>query len=195
MTRSIGRSRQLAALTLAGTALATCSWPAVTPAPPRALDRPATPVPTGLEHTGWIPVSTGEPIELAALSGRIAFDDFEDVFAMDVDGSDVVEVAADPAGPEFDGAWSPDGRSIVYRDSTRGINENDEIFVAAADGSERRNLTDHPANDWGPDWSPDGSTIAFNSDRGRGRPGGFLVDADGTNLGGPIRRTSIATRG
>ncbi len=127
------------------------------------------------------PVSTGEPIELADLSGRIVFDDFEDVFVMDVDGSNVVKVAAEP-GAEFDGAWSPDGESIVYRDSTRGINEDDEIFVAAADGSERRNITDDPANDWGPDWSPDGSTIVFNSDRDGGKLRGYLVDPDGSDL-------------
>jgi len=121
------------------------------------------------------------PIELGELSGRIVFDDFEDVFAMDVDGSDVVKVATAP-GSEFDGAWSPDGKWIVYRDSTRGINEDDEIFVAAADGSQRRNITNDPANDWGPDWSPDGSTIAFNSDRDGGRLAGYLVDPDGSNL-------------
>jgi Tol biopolymer transport system component len=110
------------------------------------------------------------------------FDDFEDVFAMDVDGSNVVKVAHDPAGSEFDGAWSPEGDWVVYRDSTRGINDDDEIFIARADGSERRNLTNDPANDWGPDWSPDGSTIAFNSDRDGGRLRGFLVDPDGANL-------------
>ena len=79
---------------------------------------------------GTVPVVTGDPIELAELTGRILFDDFEDVFAMDVDGSNVVTVAGDPGGPEFDGAWSPDGAWVVYRDSTRGINENDEIAIA-----------------------------------------------------------------
>ena len=88
----------------------------------------------------------------------------------------------DPAGSEFDGDWSPDGDWVVYRDSTRGINENDEIAVARADGSERRIITDDPANDWGPAWSPDGSTIAFNSDRDGGRLRGYLVAPDGTNL-------------
>ena len=101
---------------------------------------------------------------------------------MDVDGSNVVAVAADPAGSEFDGAWSPDGEWVVYRDSTRGINEDDEIFIARADGSERRNLSDDPANDWGPDWSPDGRTIVFNSDRDGGSLRGYRVDPDGRNL-------------
>ena len=68
-----------------------------------------TPLPTRIVRTGYSPVATGEPIKLADLSGRIVFDDFEDVRAMDVDGSDVVTVAA-AAGSEFDGAWSPDGK-------------------------------------------------------------------------------------
>ncbi|MCI0582952.1 MAG: hypothetical protein L0227_08670 [Chloroflexi bacterium] len=128
-------------------------------------------------------MSVGEPVELASLSGQIVMDDFEDVFVMAIDGSNVVTVAGDPAGPEFDGAWSPDGEWVVYRDSTRGINEDDEIFVVRADGTERRNLTNDPANDWGPDWSPDGSTIAFNSDRERdGRLHGYLTNPDGSNL-------------
>ena len=166
--------------------VAGCAGPSVT-AIPTASVTPAsspgeTPLPSRIVHTGWEPVSTGEPIELTDLSGRIVFDDFEDVFVMDVDGSDVVKVAGDPAGPEFDGAWSPDGAWVVYRDSTRGINEDDEIFVARADGSERRNITNDPANDWGPDWSPDGRTIVFNSDRGGGRLRGYLVDPDGSSL-------------
>src|SRR5687767_9982554 len=101
---------------------------------------------------------------------------------MDVDGSNVTKVAANPAGSEFDGAWSPDGEWVVYRDSTRGVNVDDEIFIARADGSERRNLSNHPGNDWGADWSPDGKTIVFNSDRDGGRLRGYRVDPDGRNL-------------
>ena len=133
-------------------------------------------------HAGTLPVEIGEPIAITELSGRILFDDFEDLFAMDVDGSNVITLAGDPAGSEFDGAWSPDGEWVVYRDSTRGINEDDEIAVVRADGSERRVITNDPANDWGPDWSPDGSTIAFNSDRDGGRLRGYQGAPDGTNV-------------
>jgi TolB protein len=169
-------------LAMAGV-LGSCAGPVVTASSSVAtpIAPTSTPLPSRIVHTGHIAVETGAPIELAELSGRIVFDDFEDVFVMDVDGSDVVKVAA-AAGAEFDGAWSPDGEWVVYRDSTRGVNENDEIFVAAADGSERRNISNNPANDWGPDWSPDGSTIAFNSDRDGGRLRGYLVDPDGLNL-------------
>ena len=138
---------------------------------------------TRIVHSGQTPIVTGTPIALAKLSGRVVTDDFEDVFALDIDGSNFVRVADSPAGPEFDGSWSPDGKWIAYRDSTRGINKDDEIFIASADGKQRRNLTKNPANDWGPDWSPDGTTIAFNSDRDH-QTGtrGYLVNPDGSNL-------------
>jgi Tol biopolymer transport system component len=148
---------------------------------PTATSLASEPAPTRLEHTGTSPTLLGTPIAAADLRGQIVFDDFEDLFAMNVDGSDLVTVAGSTKGPEFDGAWSADGQRIVYRDSTRGINQDDEIFIARPDGSDRRNLTNDPANDWGPDWSADGKTIAFNSTR-EGEMRGFLVDPDGKNL-------------
>ena len=159
------------------------SPPATTVISPPAIAPTAEASLARVVHTAEAPYVAGDPIALADLSGRIVTDDFEDVFAMGVDGSDFVRIADNPAGSEFDGSWSPDGRRVVYRDSTRGINDNDEVFVARADGSGRRNLTNNPANDWGPDWSPDGTTIAFNSDRdGANRLGGYLMDPDGSNL-------------
>jgi Tol biopolymer transport system component len=141
----------------------------------------AAPQPTRIEHIGYLPVDIGEPIDPASLSGTIVFDDFENVYAMNIDGTDLVTVA-DAPGSEFDGAWSPDGQHIVYRDSTRGINENDEIFVATSDGAATSNITNDPANDWGPDWSHDGSTIVFNSDRDGFPLQGYLMDPDGSNV-------------
>jgi Tol biopolymer transport system component len=133
------------------------------------------------ELDGTRPVLVGQPVDVAGLEGRIVFDDFENVYVMRADGTGVRAVADRP-GSEFDGAWAPDGRRIVYRDSRRGINQNDEIYIGSADGSGARNLTRDPANDWGPDWSPDGKTIAFNSDRAGGVMGGYLVSPDGSDL-------------
>ena len=58
---------------------------------------------------------------------------------------------------------SPDGKRIAFR---RMLGEmNSEVFVANADGSDARNLTNHPAFDGWPSWSPDGTRIAFASNR------------------------------
>jgi Tol biopolymer transport system component len=125
-------------------------------------------------------ISRGASIDIGDLTGRIVTDDFENVFAMDPDGTNVV-ILADAPGAEFDGGWSPDGRFVAYRHSTRGLNEDDEIFVVRSDGADAMNITNNPANDWGPDWSPDGSTIVFNSDRDGGLRG-YFVNPDGSNL-------------
>ena len=42
---------------------------------------------------------------------------------------------------------------------------NDEIYIMDADGSKAINLTNHPASDRHPSWSPDGKSIAFASRR------------------------------
>lgn len=55
-----------------------------------------------------------------------------------------------------------------------------DIWTMRPDGSQERNLTSHPADDHSPDWSPDGSKIAFTSDRD-GKRAIFVMNADGTD--------------
>ena len=43
---------------------------------------------------------------------------------------------------------------------------NWEIYVMNTDGGNQRNLTNNPAADLAPSWSPDGKRIVFQSDRG-----------------------------
>ena len=40
-----------------------------------------------------------------------------------------------------------------------------DIYVMAADGKNQRRLTNNPASDHSPSWSPDGKRIAFVSER------------------------------
>ena len=60
---------------------------------------------------------------------------------------------------------------------------NFEIYVMDADGGDQDNLTDHPAYDVDPDWSPDGTKIAFVSSRDANRGTQiYVMDADGKNV-------------
>ena len=60
---------------------------------------------------------------------------------------------------------------------------NPEIYVMDADGGNQENLTNHPAYDTQPDWSPDGRKIAFVSRRdGGGASQIHVMDADGKNV-------------
>src|SRR5262249_12423618 len=74
---------------------------------------------------------------------------------------------------------SPDGRSLAYSADRQG---NFDIWVQPVAGGDPVQVTKDPAHDWQPAWSPDGSQIAFRSERGGG--GLFVVPA----LGGRERK-------
>ncbi|MDE0298701.1 MAG: DPP IV N-terminal domain-containing protein [Candidatus Poribacteria bacterium] len=59
--------------------------------------------------------------------------------------------------------------------------DNFEIYVMDADGGNRENLSNHPVHDVDPDWSPDGTKIAFVSNRNDAKYQIYVMDADGTN--------------
>jgi TolB protein len=74
---------------------------------------------------------------------------------------------------------SPDGKRLLFR---RMIGEmNSEVFVANRDGTNQRNLTNHPAFDGWPEWSPDGRRIAFASNRNSNYQI-FVMNADGSDV-------------
>ncbi len=91
------------------------------------------------------------------------------IYVMNADGSDVTALSpeeVDDTAP----VWSPNGRKIAFVSQRDG---NREIYVMDADcvslpegcGSNVVNVSRHPADDWTPAWSPDGSQLAFSSIR------------------------------
>jgi Tol biopolymer transport system component len=81
--------------------------------------------------------------------------------------------------------WSMDGKyivaSIVENCVAPATNCNYDIYTLNADGTNLKNITNTPASEWNPVWSPDGQKIAFSSDRD-GDSEIYIMDKDGSNL-------------
>ena len=81
---------------------------------------------------------------------------------------------------------SPDGRYVVYACPVEEHNGLRDIFLLATDGSGKEvPLVEHPADDYGPIWTPDGKSIVFSSDRSGSYDAWLMQVADGKPVGGP----------
>ncbi len=73
---------------------------------------------------------------------------------------------------------SPDGTRLVFESNRTG---NWDIYSMKPDGTDLVRLTDNPAADVGPIWSPDGKHIVFGSERDAGDPEIYVMNVDGSN--------------
>jgi Tol biopolymer transport system component len=119
----------------------------------------------------------------------------EEIYVMNADGTDVRQLTSNA---DFDSApsWSPDGKRILFERAPAGTftpgteAQEKDIYVMRADGTHVRRLTDSPGLDEGPEFSPDGTKIAFSSARD-GQQEIYVMDADGSN---PRRLTDNPAR-
>jgi Tol biopolymer transport system component len=79
---------------------------------------------------------------------------------------------------------SPDGRFIAFSDGTQGMRE---IHVITRDGRAAHRITDHPADDYRPLWSPEGGHLAFLSNRYGSAALWTVAIRDGQPAGEPVR--------
>ena len=74
-------------------------------------------------------------------------------------------------GGQDDYAFSPDGQEICYtsnHDEVEALSTNNDLFIVPVNGGAAKNITDNPASDSTPLYSPDGKYIAY---RAQVRPG------------------------
>lgn len=119
-------------------------------------------------------------------------DRWHEIFSMKADGSDVRQHTRCESVCTY-GSLSPGGKNVLYRKVIKaagfnwgllGIEKNSEIFIADIDGGSEINISNNAAFDGWPIWSPDGSQIAFASNRtGPANTGQiWLMNPDGSDL-------------
>lgn len=83
------------------------------------------------------------------------------VYVMDADGTRQRRLTDEGSALDYNVAWSPDGRRLVFQ-SRPEINPGvHSLYVVNADGTGRTRITDGRYNDTSPEWSPDGRSILF----------------------------------
>ena len=115
---------------------------------------------------------------------------FAEIYVMNADGTNPINLTQSPERADFKSSWSPDGKQIAFTSDEgfkqQGDGSRRNIWVMDADGANPRNLTNHGAKDRMPDWSPDGVRITFSSNRD-GNWEVYVMNADGAN---PINLTN-----
>jgi hypothetical protein len=80
-------------------------------------------------------------------------------------------------GPSYFHGWSPDGRKLAFC----GVRNGEyDVYTIPAEGGEETRLTTAPGLDDGPEYSPGGELIYFNSER-TGRMQIWRMKPDGSN--------------
>jgi hypothetical protein len=100
-------------------------------------------------------------------NGRLAFATLGSVVLVTPDGTGMWRV--DTAWVD---SWSPDGERLL-------VDSENHLFAVDPDGGRRTRLTSSPAYDGGAEYSPDGNSIAFESNRD-GPMRIRVMNADGT---------------
>lgn len=99
------------------------------------------------------------------------------LFSMNPDGTDQRLLLDEPPGTSTAAMLAPDGSAILL--SRKLDDRGAQVCLVRPDGSLIRQLTDDPAHDGAPAFSPDGSRIAYYADGGE-NSALWIVGADGS---------------
>jgi Tol biopolymer transport system component len=131
--------------------------------------------PHPINQNGGAPIWSPDGKKIAFGSGQ---DGNGEVYVMNADGTNPINLTHYGSGWDAHPIWSPDGKKIAFSSYRDG---NFEIYVMNVDGTHPTNLTKNQAGDGNPVWSPDSQKIIFVSERD-GKSEIYVVDADGNNL-------------
>ncbi len=128
--------------------------------------------------------------KLLAISDQIEPDNLSRIHIVTLDGSAPVRtVVSDPQARSYWHGWSPDGATLAYV-RVHVSDGSYDIWGVDAAGGEPRPLVVGPGVDDGPEYSPDGKYLYFNSTRS-GAMALWRANADGTD---PVRLTHDPAR-
>ena len=133
--------------------------------------------PTGLP----VPAVGGAPLtDQGVISFSRLGEGETSIFSIRADGQGETRLTqAQPSGLDLHSAWSADGAWLAF---TEILGNQSWIVTMRADGSERTRITPDGAYNLVPSIAPDGSRIAYTSDRdGNGRYEVYTIAADGTD--------------
>lgn len=127
----------------------------------------------GSEVADYGPVWSPDGTRIVFVSHR-AVATQADLWIMNSDGSNARKLDEKSSEP----TWSPDGTKIAY--ASYKMNSRFQIYVANADGTNSRNISNSSYGDSSPLWSPDGSKIVFVGVRPNS-PQIYVMNADGSD--------------
>lgn len=122
---------------------------------------------------------------------QIAFARNGELYAVPASGGPAHRLTHGLGGDAADPAWSPNGKLIAYDYRRPGFSIR-EIWVARADGTHPRPVTQLRQVSTLPTWSPDGGHIAFQSNIHGGHFEIYSIALDGSDLARETR-SSIDT--
>jgi len=110
-------------------------------------------------------VSTAALAQSGGPNGKIVYvvnmgfpDYTTDIWVMDADGSNQVDLTNTPTISEYSPVWSPDGTKIAY---VSGDAIFSGVWTMNADGTLQTKLSTFSGQEFGPSWSADSSKIAL----------------------------------
>ena len=125
-------------------------------------------------------IAGGVAVAADGAKTKIAFSRDGDIYIMDPDGGNLINVTNTPELAEHCPRWSPAGTKISFAGNAPG--EQHDIHVMNADGSNCLNLTNSPGiHEEHHSWSPDGTKITYLRSEGGWCPIWVMNANDGSN--------------